>query len=245
VPHLTYRYKSEALEKHVQAEVLLPDPKVAGPWHVMFLLHGLSDDQTIWMRRTSIERHVDGLPLIVVMPDGGRGWYSDAIQGYAYGTAIGEELPDLIRNTFPTRAPWAISGLSMGGYGALKLALRYPETFHSAVSHSGALEMARRPPHRGDAFDDEALRIFGEDSAGGENDLFALVGKLRPSKMPLLRFDCGTDDFLIESNRAFDRHLQGLEVGHQYQEFSGGHDWGYWDEHVREGIAFHCRNLGI
>jgi len=244
VPHLTYRYRSEALQKNVQAEIVHPDSSLEGPFHVMFLLHGLSDDQSIWMRRTSIERYLDGVPLIVAMPDGGRGWYTDAREGYAYETAIGVELPSFIEKMFRTKLPWAVSGLSMGGYGALKLALKHPERFASAVSHSGAVGMGHWPPSRDDAFDSEVRRVFGADSQGGENDLFALASRLSGGA-PALRFDCGTDDFLLESNRVFAAHLKELGVGHEYEEFPGGHDWGYWDEHVREGMEFHRRNLGI
>jgi len=93
-------------------------------------------------------------------------------------------------------------------------------------------------------FDREVLRVFGPDASGGENDLFALASRLSGGA-PALRFDCGTDDFLLESNRAFAAHLKELGVGHEYEEFRGGHDWGYWDEHVREGIEFHRRSLGI
>jgi len=245
VPHVTYRYFSEALQKQTQAEILLPDPKMTGPFHVMFLLHGLSDDQSIWMRRTSIERYVADLPLIVVMPDGGRGWYSDAIAGYAYETAIGKELPELVEKTFSTKGPWCITGLSMGGYGALKLALRYPERFHSAVSHSGALYFGHNEFTGTDAFAAEARRVVGETPAGGVNDLYALVGKLRPSKMPLVRIDCGTEDFLLEANRDFHAHLKELGVAHEYSEYPGGHTWDYWDLHVQEALEFHAGHLHL
>lgn len=243
MPHVTYRYFSTALLKHTQAEILLPDPSVPGPYHVMFLLHGLSDDQSIWMRRTSIERYVENLPLIVVMPDGGRGWYCDAIQGFAYETAIGKELPELIEKTFTTKGHWCITGLSMGGYGALKLALRFHDRFHSAVSHSGALHVGHYPPQGDDRFREELTRVVGADPAGKENDLYALVGKQRPSKMPLMRIDCGVDDFLIDSNRNFHAHLKELEIDHEYEEFPGAHTWDYWDLHVREALEFHRKHL--
>src|SRR5471030_3167488 len=139
MPFLEFRYFSNALQKHTTANILLPSVDIKGPHHVMFLLHGLSDDHSIWCRRTSIERYVDGLPLIVVMPDGGRGFYSDAVQGFAYETAIAKELPQIIENTFQTELPWCATGLSMGGYGAAKLALKYPERFRSGHSHSGAV----------------------------------------------------------------------------------------------------------
>ncbi len=245
MPYLTFRYFSPSLQKHTQAEILLPDPAKRGPFHVMFLLHGLSDDQTIWMRRTSIERYVVDLPLIVVMPDGGRGWYADSEEGYRYETALAVELPTIIEATFHTVRPWAISGLSMGGYGALKFSIKHTDLFASAVSHSGALTMAHDLPNRDEEFNREVARALGENPVGGKDDLLSLIGTQRPSRTPHLRFDCGTDDFLLEANRAFHRHLETLQVPHEYTEHPGGHTWDYWDLHVQDGIQFHLRNLGI
>jgi len=237
-------YFSDALGMQTAAYVLLPE-RAEPPYQVMFLLHGLSDDHTIWLRRTSIERYVEGLPLMVVMPNGGRGFYTDAAEGFAYGTAIGEELPALIRKTFPTTdVPWSITGLSMGGYGALRLALAYPQTFGSAHSHSGALEFGHSP------FDNpeeprvrEFARIVGPTFAGGPNDLFHLVKSADPR--PHIRIDCGVDDFLIESNRNYHAFLMEQGIPHEYEEFPGEHNWAYWDEHVQEALAFHRRNLNF
>jgi S-formylglutathione hydrolase FrmB len=211
----------------------------------MFLLHGYSDDHTIWGRRTSIERYVEGLPLVVVMPDGGHGFYTDAEAGYSFGTAIGVELPDLIRHYFPvTEAKWAITGLSMGGYGAFRLALAYPDTFGSAVSHSGAMAYG----HRGDHFDPSRLaeyhRIVGTDPKGSKHDLFHLAAlRHAEGNLPALRFDCGFDDFLLDDNRQFKAFLNEARIPHEYQEFPGDHNWAYWDEHVQEAIAFHLKSL--
>ena len=111
---------------------------------MFYLLHGLSDNHTAWMRRTSIERYVEGLPLIVVMPDGGRGWYADSVTepAGAFATFIVRDLIGCVDRTFrtaATRAGRVIGGCPMGGYGAMKLALKYPEMFCAAASHSGAL----------------------------------------------------------------------------------------------------------
>src|ERR1044071_6734116 len=100
---------------------------MTGPFATFYLLHGLSDDHTIWLRRTSIERYVSSLPLIVVMPDGERGFYTDAQEGFAFESAITKDLISFIDRTFPTKADRsgrAIGGLSMGGDGAVKLALK-------------------------------------------------------------------------------------------------------------------------
>jgi S-formylglutathione hydrolase FrmB len=238
---LQVNYDSHALGKMATANLIVPQG-VPGPYAVMFLLHGLSDDHSAWCRRTSIERYVEGLPLIVVMPDGGRGFYADAAEGYAFGTALGIELPALIRQWFPTRLRWAVTGLSMGGYGAVRFGLAYPETFVSAVSHSGALHFGRG--HRGEdpKYVREFGRILGENPAGGPCDLYALAAS---GPRPALRIDCGTEDWLLPANRQFHEYLDSLGYEHEYEEYPGDHNWEYWDEHVQEAIAFHRRVLGF
>ena len=238
-------YRSSALEKHVAANVILPeDTALTPPFPVMYLLHGLSDDYTIWMRRTSIERYLDGVPMIVVMPDGGRGFYTDAVEGFAYERAIIEDLIALVDRTFPTvadRTGRCIGGLSMGGYGALRLALRRPDLFCSAVSHSGAVYFGHRPLAADDGRVAEFERILGPEPAGGPNDLHALVEQVDRTMLPSLRLDCGTEDFLLQDNRDFHAHLVRLGIPHEYEEFAGCHDWAYWDVRVQEAIRFHLR----
>ena len=243
---LELHYRSNALGLQTAANVILPESTQPGPYAVFYLLHGLSDDHTIWMRRTSIERYVENLPLIVVMPNGGRGFYTNAAQGFAYETAIVEDLISYIDRMFNTRAERegrCIGGLSMGGYGALRLALRFPQMFCSAVSHSGALDFAHS--HRIEPEGDEWHRLLGDNPVGGVNDLYALVEQVDRNQLPAMRIDCGTEDFLIEHNRGFHAHLEKLNIPHEYAEFPGAHEWSYWDEHVQEAIQFHVRNLGI
>ena len=236
-----------ALSKMTSLMVILPDDAGPGPFPVLYLLHGLSDDHTAWTRRTSLERYVAGQPLIVVMPDGGRGWYSNSATepAGAYETFIVRDLVGFIDRTFQTRAERggrAIGGLSMGGYGAVKLALKHPQTFCAAVSHSGALS---RPEERNFEQGSELRRIFGERPAGGPDDIYALAEKVPRGSAPALRIDCGVEDFLLEYNRNFHRHLDALELAHEYAEHPGGHDWAYWDEHVRETLAFTAGVLGV
>ncbi len=93
----TINYFSGSLHKASSFNIVFPeDPKLPRPWSVFYLLHGLSDDHTIWMRRTSIERYVAGLPLVVVMPDGGRGWYTNAKEGYAYEDNLIKDVVGLV-----------------------------------------------------------------------------------------------------------------------------------------------------
>ncbi len=255
------RYFSLALRKMTGAMVLLPErADFEGPFPVFYLLHGLSDDYSAWTRQTHIEQYARDYPMIVVMPDGGRGFYTDAREGYAYDAAITRDLVPLIDRTFRTSAgrhSRVIGGLSMGGYGALRLALSHPDMFCSAVSHSGALGVGSRridPDDRPDKEFDEVFsedpaaefrRLFGDDPIGGPNDLSALSEAVAGKQPPALRFDCGSEDPLLEENRKFHRHLEKLGIPHEYEEFPGGHEWEYWDLHVQDALRFHARALGI
>lgn len=244
----TLNYFSPALKKATGATILLPEiGDGEPPYPVLYLLHGLSDDHTMWQRRTSIERYVRSLPLLVVMADGGRGFYSDAVEGYAYETAIIEDLIGFVDRTFQTRAERAgrgIAGLSMGGYGAARLALRFPDMFAAAVSHSGATRFGNRTSgHDGSPVPPEFLRILGTDFIGGKNDLYALAKNVPADSLPALRIDCGTEDFLIEDNRHFHAYLTEQKIPHEYAEFPGGHTWEYWDTHIQETIAFMEKHL--
>ncbi|WP_435019692.1 alpha/beta hydrolase [Tundrisphaera sp. TA3] len=244
----TIQYQSRSLQKASAFNIIFPDdPAIPRPWSVFYLLHGLSDDHTIWARRTSIERYVGNLPMVVVMPDGGRGWYTNAVAGMAYEDDLIKDVRGLVERTFPVKAEKggrAIGGLSMGGYGAIKLGLKHLDLFGSINSHSGAVGLFRKPEATS-RFGPELTRIFGANPKGGMEDPFAIVEKVDHGLIPPMRIDCGTEDFLLDQNRAFHAHLDGLHIPHEYQEFPGSHDWAYWDEHVRQAIAFHARNLGL
>ena len=253
-----FHYFSPALGKATSCNVIFPENvEHSGPYPTLYLLHGLSDDYSAWQRRTSLERYVQTLPIIVVMPDGGRGWYSDAHEGDKYERAIMDDCIGFIDRTFQTdarREARAIGGLSMGGYGAIKLALQHPDKFVSAHGHSSAFGFGHRL-WRSD--EPEFRRIIGPQDVGGPLDLWKIADDAAPKSgepsqaatadesLPALRIDCGTSDFLIEQNREFDAHLNELGVAHEYEEFPGAHDWAYWDKHIQSALRFHCRHLGI
>jgi S-formylglutathione hydrolase FrmB len=244
----TIQYFSRSLEKASSFNIVFPDDAaIARPWSVFYLLHGLSDDHTIWMRRTSIERYVAGLPLAVVMPDGGRGWYTNAPIGLAYEDDLIKDVIGLVDRTFPVKAERsgrAIGGLSMGGFGAVKLGLKYTEMFASVNSHSGALT-APRDKELAKKLGQQFEWIFGKTPEGGPEDPMAILERTDHGCIPALRIDCGTEDFLLEENREFHRHLESLKIPHEYQEFPGDHNWAYWDLHVQESVAFHARQLKL
>lgn len=226
-------YFSQALVK--MSGMIVAQPDTTGPFRVVYLLHGLSDDYTVWHRRTSIERYADETGLMIVMPDGGRGFYCDQPYG-AYEAHILETVAYIDRTFRTIDDPGArgIGGLSMGGYGAMKLGLKYPERFGSVVSHSGAVDLVNLQ-------DRDIMQQIFFAPVREDDDCFALAA--RPGRKPALRFDCGTEDFLLEGNRAFRDHLVRLGVPHAYVEFPGGHTWDYWDVHVREALAFHLAHM--
>ena len=240
---------SETLHKQVQMNVFTPN-KGSGPFPVFYLLHGLSDDYTAWQRWTRLENYLGELPLIVVMPDGFRGFYCDHVDGPEYAKYMLEDVVGFVERTFPamrTRAGRCIGGLSMGGYGAIHLALLRPEMFVSANSHSGAFWL-------GKALTDfikipEFAKVFGtkKEMITSPRNVYGQAGKLKRkgTKLPKLLIDCGVDDFLIQGNRDFHVHLEKLKIAHTYTEFPGAHTWDYWDIHIREALAFHAKALGI
>ena len=132
----------------------------------------------------------------------------------------------------------------MGGYGAMRLALGYPDRYISATSHSGAV--MGPDMKRGVLTLDEFTQMLGPGYKNSEHDLAVLAKRaLRSKKMPKLRLDCGTEDFLLDDNRQFHQTLQKLNVKHEYQEFPGSHTWQYWDAHITEALSFHCKAMGI
>jgi len=202
---------------------------------VLYLLHGLSDDHTIWQRRTSIERYVSELGIAVVMPAVNRSFYADMKKGNRYWSFISEELPAIARSFFPLSSRKEdnfVAGLSMGGYGAIKLALSHPDRYQAAASLSGSLDISS--VHH--LFPDDFANCFGtpDEFKGSQNDLFTLAEQAaRHDNPPLLFQCCGTEDFLYEGNIAFRDHARQLQLPLTYEEEPGTHEWGYWDMKIQ------------
>lgn len=243
--HLSSRH---ALRKMTSFSAIVPEG-MPGPFPTLYLLHGLSDDSTTWVRRTNVERYVEKLPLIVVMPDGGRGWYTDSITNptAAVETFIVRDLIGFVDTVFSTvaeRRGRAICGQSMGGFGAFKLALKHPGLFCAAASMSGAF-LLDRPLEPDSEHGIEMRLIFGPDPAGGPEDISALIERVDRGTLPALWMDCGTDDALIEHNRALHSRMQSLDIAHEYAERPGGHTWDYWEQSIVDVLRFVCESMGI
>jgi putative tributyrin esterase len=240
---------SRALGLATSMFVILPEPRPDRPrpaqgWPTLYLLHGLMGDHTSWTRETAIERYVQGLNLVMVMPAGGRSFYTDMARGLKYWTFVSQELPALARGMFPLSAAREdnfVAGLSMGGYGAFKMALRCPEKFAAAASLSGSLDMAAHP-HEGGDWIVELENVFGPLAglAGSDNDLLALAARLAasPAPRPALYQWCGTEDFLYPDNVAFRDLARRLKLDLLYEEAPGDHNWLYWDRQIRRVLEW-------
>ncbi len=240
-------FYSEVLNKQMAMYVILPEGKAvrAGGHKTLYLLHGHSDDHTIWLRRTSIERYVSELDLAVVMPNVDKSYYTDMAHGDNYWKYISEELPVKARAFFPLsdkREDNFAAGLSMGGYGAFKLALAKPEQFAAAASLSGAVDMVRWAHDSSNGRTKFWDIIFGgaDKIKGTDNDLFHLVEKLAASGKPQPRLYqwCGTEDFLYFGNVAFRDHARKFGLDLTYEEGPGDHSWVYWDRQIQRVLEW-------
>jgi S-formylglutathione hydrolase FrmB len=229
---------SNGLGKGAGYNVILPD-EGEGPFPVLIQLHGLTDDSNTWIQRSNIVRHVAEYPFVVVFPDGGTSAYLNWKDAGRLGRQNYEDLiindisAHVKRHFHVTDGPWAIGGLSMGGFGAMRLGLKYADRFASIWAHSSKLIW-------GEAYD---IGLLKEPH---DVDVFRHAERVATlDRKPVISFDCGVDDELIGENRAFRDHLERIGLEHHYAEHSGGHTWDYWDDHVREAIAQHARVLGM
>jgi S-formylglutathione hydrolase FrmB len=253
---------SETLGMQSQALVIIPQAtsaqQIGAPstaqktkWPCLWLLHGMSDDHTIWSRNTSIERYAQQAGVAVVMPNAHRSYYTNMVHGGDYWTYITQELPALMRGFFPlSRQPEhnAVAGLSMGGYGAAKWLLQQPEMFCAGASLSGALDVASLYDQVKENLQN-SLRmqtmsaIYGGISPKGtDNDLLHLLDHLSPaSNLPPLLQICGTEDFLYSDNLTFKQRAEKVGYPLSYRETAGDHNWAFWDREIQTAFNWFAR----
>ena len=242
-------YFSDVLGVQTPVDVIIPEGKqgigvdTAGEENlpaVLYLLHGYSDDQTIWQRRTSVERYAASRNLAIIMPGVNHSFYCNEEYGERYWDFVSEELPRMMHRFFRlSNKPedTFVAGLSMGGYGAMKLALNQPERFGAAASFSGAVDIASTRQRHNHNW----KRITGGKSIKGtENDLFHLLKvNGEAADKPRLYVSCGTADFLYGQHKKFIPALKkaGWDVT-TYEEPDATHEWGFWDQEIRKFIEF-------
>lgn len=240
-----YDFRSEVLELSTSLSMLLPEgPPISPAGHpTLYLLHGLSDDDSMWLRQTAIERYAASRGLAVVMPQVHRSYYSDEVHGGRYWTFLTEELPAILSNGFRLTTDPAhrfVAGLSMGGYGAIKWALRHPGSFAAAASMSGALGLAQRTLGGSGSLDPQLWdAIFDSRSiVDTDDDVVALLARraAEACSLPRLFVCCGTEDALFEENVRFLDAADALGVEVQSVFGPGGHEWAYWDARIAEVV---------
>jgi S-formylglutathione hydrolase FrmB len=240
------RFDSQILDLSLGMNIILPEHPSAWqePPAVLYLLHGLSDDHTIWSRRTSIERYAYAYNLAVVMPDAYKSFYCDMAHGSDYWTFLSDELPAQVKRWFNVSdAPEKtfVAGLSMGGYGAFKLALGNPGHYAAAASLSGSLDIAS---HIHDEWKDVRMRtfeaVFGDLSTlvGSENDLIAQVQALESIPETAFYACVGTEDYLYQDSVTFRDTARAAGLRLDYAEGPGEHKWDFWDTYIQRVLEW-------
>lgn len=274
--HITLSYYSKVLNLNVEVEAVLPEcyrtghPICGEKLPMLLLLHGMTDNQTSYSRMSSLERYAQQHQLIIVTPTTHLGVYTNQYAGLRYLDYIACEVPDVCSRYFPVsleRENMYVAGLSMGGYGALKIGLLYPDRFSKvAVLSAGCDRLALLPPcaewidslemllaQKDQLSQADAAQLmqffttFGSKDhyvSSSENNLFLLAERCKGRKdMPSIWMCCGTDDFALEPNRRLHQKFLQMGIAHEYREDEGQHNWTYWDGHLPRMLSWIAQPL--
>jgi putative tributyrin esterase len=253
--------KSFLLGKTISYRILYPvqyqyPEKREKRFPVVYLLHGVTGHNSDWLEKTRIALYATQYDLFIVMVEGDNGWYTDSVTAPAdkYESYILKELIPDVEKRFRVsqeRAGRAIAGLSMGGYGAIKFGLKYPELFGFAASMSGAfggpLSTDKELKDFG-VIRDSIFRTFGpvDSPTRRANDVFKLTRDVpteRIASLPFIYLDCGTEDFLFHNSRDLSGLFVERKIPHEYRQLPGTHDWQYWDMQTREILRLTAQRL--
>lgn len=260
-PVAQFELKSVLLGRSINYRVLYPvEYESAGKqekrFPVLYLLHGVTGQSSNWIDRTRVALYATQYDLFIVMVEGGNGWYTDSATAPAdkYESYILRELISEVEKRFRVsqkRGGRAVAGLSMGGYGAFKFGLKYPEMFALVASMSGALDVTswtEKELTAPGAIRDSVMQTFGpaNSSTRAANDVFKLVREAPPERMaslPYFYLDCGTEDFLFKSSRDLAALFADRKIPHEYRQLPGTHNWQYWDRQIKEILKLTAQHL--
>lgn len=239
----TVAVHSPSMKKDIKAVVILPDSyNTEDHFPVLYLLHGYSGSYRNWVSRApGIQEKADLFDMIIVCPDGGYGsWYWDSPEdtSYRYERFVAKELVDWVDENYRTvKDPEgrAITGLSMGGHGALYLAFRHQDTFGAAGSMSGGVDI--RPfPENWEISD--RLGSYAENKEQWEqHTVINMLHLLTPGSLEII-IDCGTSDFFYDVNLNLHHKLQLRNIPHTFISRPGVHNWDYWEDAVLYQMLF-------
>ena len=253
--------RSRILAEPVAYCVLLPpgyDADKARRFPVLYFLHGLGDNEQMFFRsggwnlvQQLWERRELG-EFIIVTPRAGSSFYLNSRDGqYRYEDFLLQEFVPLIENRYRIRAGRAfrgVAGISMGGYGALRFALKYPQTFSAVAVHSAAL--FETLPEDASLMFGRNFRAFGsplDPAYWDQNNPLTLARSASGLSQLQIYFDCGLQDSygFDAGARVLHEILEQRKVPHEFHLYPGGHDWQYIAEHFPESLAFLSRALGL
>ena len=241
-------FYSKALEMDTCVNVILPNTGDLSKTRVVFLLHGLTDNYSAWCRYSMVERYALAANVAVVMPEVQRSFYCDTVSGMAYFQYISRELPELCSHFFHLPTDPALSyimGLSMGGFGACRNALKYCETFGKAAILSGALHIYEYPVDwvetQGNIIGE--VRNFGNLEETRQSDrnpryLMDMIKNDPDKRFPAFYVACGLQDVLLEANRSIARALTDVGADVTYEEGEGIHDWNFWNTYIQHVLKW-------
>ena len=237
---------SAAMNRDIKAVIIRPDDYSAShKFPVLYLLHGFSGTYSDWVLKVpTVRKLADTYHIIIVCPDGGfASWYFDSpvSKDSQYETYISKELVHYIDGKYSTiadRSGRAITGLSMGGHGALYLAFKHLDLYGAAGSMSGGVDLRPFP----DSFGIE--QVLGKYSEfprrWEENSIINMVYLLKPNSIALT-IDCGSSDFLFEANKALHEKLLDRNIPHDFTVRPGSHTWEYWGNSINYQVLFFSR----
>ena len=246
MPNLTLNFRPESIGAGTQVNIYLPDV-IVDDMPVLYLLHGMYGDQNSWMNGSSIGRYARARGLAVVMPSVGNSFYANQKHGGRYFDYVSDELPEYIGKLLPfittKKEKTAVAGLSMGGYGAIKVALRNPDRFSACAGLSGCLDMSVDIKADDEGWADICVCNWGEDYKntlpGSDEDLLHLLDTFPESKeKPRIYVACGTEDFLYSQNITFKNYIADRGFDFVYEEGPGAHTWDFWDKWIVPAINF-------
>ncbi|MDR1567538.1 MAG: esterase family protein [Streptococcaceae bacterium] len=243
-------YHSEVLGMDRNVNVILPDlvdlaeGATLEDTPVLYLLHGMGGNHNTWLKRTAIARLIRHTKLAVVMPSTDLAWYSNTQYGLNYFDALAIELPRKIQQFFPqlakSREKNFVAGLSMGGYGALKLAF-LTEQFSYAASLSGAIAFKDVDPYElgTKEYWHGVFGDFPQLLTTDENLSIAAKGQVdKGQKLPKLYLWCGHQDFLYPANLSMAADLKPLGYDLTFESADGTHEWYYWAKQINRVLEW-------
>ena len=254
--------KSTTLNKNVNYTIYVPADydQSQRTYPVVYLLHGYTDDNTAWLQYGEVNRYADQAiadgtipPMIIVMPDADSSFYINSYDGKEkYEDFFIKEFIPAIEKTWRIKGQKrfrAVAGLSMGGYGTLIYALKYPELFAAAAPLSAAVfaddDITGFPEN---SWDKTFAQLYGRDLKGKDrlskawydNSIPKLVETKSADELKKVRYwiDCGDDDFLIKGNCNLHILLTEKKVPHEFRVRDGVHDWKYWRTGITDALKF-------